>query len=82
MLTVITQQKIMMEEIDFKNMFRRQDFTFFDHPVIQNVLFSNIGILYQMLSDHQVALERSEELINRLNLELGLEVPGNEKTKQ
>ena len=64
--------RVMMEEIDFKNMFRKRDFTFFDHPTIQNTLFSNQGILYQMLQDHNIALNRCKELIHRIDMELQL----------
>ena len=52
--------------------FRSRCFTFFDHPTIQNTLFSNQGILYQMLQDHNIALNRCKELIHRIDMELQL----------
>lgn len=72
--------RIMMEEVDFKNMFRYQDFSFFDHPVIQNSLYSNYGILNQMLNDHKLALRRCQDLIVELDGELS-GVPGQAQQK-
>ena len=73
--------RIFMEEVDFKNMYAKGDFSFFDHPVVQNVIYSNAGVFYQMHNDHEAALNRCRILIERLEEAL-MPLQTSDKAKQ